>query len=88
MAAYDVTDKEKAKELNLFILEVEAAEYAVIPVKGSIPDSIHKAWKYALEVFFPETGYRHSGAPDFEVYREGDMYHPDYEMELWIPIIK
>lgn len=88
MAAYDVTDKEKAKELNLFILEVEAAEYVVIPVKGSIPDSIHKAWKYVLEVFFPETGYRHSGAPDFEVYREGDMYHPDYEMELWIPIIK
>mgnify|MGYP002131834788 CR=1 FL=1 len=44
--------------------------------------------KYVLEVFFPETGYRHSGAPDFEVYAEGEMDSPDYEMELWIPIVK
>ena len=61
---------------------------AIVPVKGAIPASIHHAWKYVLEVFFPETGYRHSGAPDFEVYTEGDMSSPDYQMELWIPVIK
>lgn len=88
MAGYDVTDQRKAKALGLTIMEIEAAEYAVIPVKGPIPGSIHRAWKYVLEVFFPETGYRHSGTPDFEVYAEGDMYSPDYEMELWIPISK
>lgn len=88
MAGYDVTDQRKAKALGLTIMEIEAAEYAVIPVKGPIPGSIHQAWKYVLEVFFPETGYRHSGAPDFEVYAEGDMHSPDYEMELWIPISK
>ncbi|RRD31902.1 AraC family transcriptional regulator [Streptococcus minor] len=88
MAGYDVTDQRKAKALGLTIMEIEAAEYAIIPVKGPIPGSIHQAWKYVLEVFFPETGYRHSGAPDFEVYAEGDMDSPDYEMELWIPIVK
>ena len=88
MAGYDVTDQEKAKALGLTIMEIEATEYAIIPVKGSIPGSIHQAWKYVLEIFFPETGYRHSGAPDFEVYAEGDMDSPDYEMELWIPIVK
>lgn len=88
MAAYDVVDKSKAEELGLFIKDIPAAEYAIVPVKGPIPASIHNAWKYVLEVFFPETGYRHSGAPDFEVYTEGDMSSPDYQMELWIPVIK
>ena len=88
MAAYDVVDKAKAEELGLFIKDILAAEYAIVPVKGAIPTSIHHAWKYVLEVFFPETGYRHSGAPDFEVYSEGNMSSPDYQMELWIPVIK
>ena len=45
-------------------------------------------WKYAMEVFFPEHGYAHSGKPDFEYYYEGDMDSKDYKMELWIPITK
>lgn len=88
IAAYDVTDKAKAEEMGLSIKEIAEAEYAIVPVKGPIPESIHHAWKYVLEIFFPETGYRHSGAPDFEVYSEGDMSSPDYQMELWIPVIK
>lgn len=88
MAGYQVTDKEKAHALNLSILDIAEAEYAIIPVKGAIPASLHQAWKYVLEVFFPETGYRHSGAPDFEVYAEGDMHSPDYEMEIWVPVVK
>ena len=88
MAAYDVAYKAKAEELGLSIKEISEAEYAIVPVKGAIPASIHHAWKYVLEVFFPETGYRHSGAPDFEVYTEGDMSSPDYQMELWIPVVK
>ena len=88
IAAYDVTDKTKAEELDLSIKDIPTAEYAIVPVKGPIPASIHHAWKYVLEIFFPETGYRHSGAPDFEVYSEGDMSSPDYQMELWIPVIK
>lgn len=88
MVAYNVMDKAKAEELDLSIKDIPAAEYAIVPVKDSVPASIHNAWKYVLEVFFPETGYRHSGTPDFEVYSEGDMSSPDYQMELWIPVIK
>ena len=88
IAAYGVTDKAKAEELGLSIKEIAEAEYAIVPVKGPIPESIHHAWKYVLEIFFPETGYRHSGAPDFEVYFKGDMSSPDYQMELWIPVIR
>ena len=88
IAAYDVTDKTKAEELDLSIKDILTAEYAIVPVNGAIPTSIQHAWKYVLEIFFPETGYRHSGAPDFEVYTEGDMSSPDYQMELWIPVVK
>ena len=81
-------DIEKAEEMGLEIVEVAAAEYAVVELTGKIPDSIHAGWKYLFEVFFPEQGYRHSGKPDFEVYSEGDMYSETYKMELWVPIVK
>lgn len=48
MAGYDVTDQRKAKALGLTIMEIEATEYAVIPVKGPIPGSIHQAWKFSF----------------------------------------
>lgn len=54
MAAYDVTDKAKAEELGLSIKEIAEAEYAIVPVKGPIPESIHHAWKYVLEIFSPK----------------------------------
>ena len=88
MAGYIVNDVDKAIGMGLDVLEVEEAEYAVVELTGSVPDCIHNGWKYAMEVFFPEHGYVHSGKPDFEYYYEGDMHSKDYKMELWIPITK
>lgn len=88
MAAYIITDKDKAKSMGLDVLEIKENEYAVVELTGSVPECIHKGWKYVMEVFFPEQGYRHSESPDFEYYYDGDMYSPDYRMELWIPIVK
>lgn len=88
MAAFDVADVAKAENLGLDILEIPKAEYAVVQIKGAIPQSILEGWKYVVEVFFPEQGYRHAGTPDFEAYTEGDMTKEDYEMELWVPIVK
>ena len=88
MAGYIVEDIEKAKEMGLDILEVEETEYAVVELKGSVPDCIHAGWKYFLQVFCPENGYEHSGKPDFEYYLQGDMVSEEYCMELWIPIVK
>ncbi|NLW43450.1 MAG: AraC family transcriptional regulator [Tissierellia bacterium] len=88
MAAYDVKDKDLAEKMNLEIIEIPENEYAIVELKGEVPKCIHEGWKYIMEVFFPEHGYMHSGAPDFEVYKEGDMNSFDYEMELWVPIKK
>ena len=86
MAAYDIKDIDQAGRLGLDSLKVEAADYAVLKIRGSVPNCILEGWKYVFEVFFPEEAYKHSGKPDFEVYSEGDMSREDYEMELWIPI--
>ena len=88
MAGYIVNDVDKATSMDLDVLEVEEAEYAVVELVGSVPECIHNGWKYAMEVFFPEHGYIHSEKPDFEYYYEGDMHSKDYKMELWIPITK
>ncbi|MFC2423176.1 MAG: AraC family transcriptional regulator [Fusobacterium polymorphum] len=88
MAGYIITDIGKAESMGLDIIKVKEAEYAVVELNGSVPECIHKGWKYVMEVFFPEHGYIHSGSPDFEYYYEGDMHSPEYKMELWIPIKK
>ena len=88
IAGYIITNVDRAKNMGLYVLEVNEAEYAIVELNGEVPDCIHKGWKYVMEVFFPEHGYIHSGSPDFEYYYEGDMYSKDYRMELWIPITK
>ena len=63
-------------------------EYAVVQLKGSVPNCIHQGWKYVMGTFFPEQGYCYADTPDFEAYSEGDMYSKSYTMELWVPIVK
>ena len=87
-AAYDCRDAQKATELGLSVIHIPEAEYAVVQLKGPVPDCIHKGWKYVMETFFPEQGYCHAGTPDIEAYSEGDMYSKNYTMELWVPIVK
>ena len=53
--------------MGLDVLEVEEAEYAVVELVGSVPECIHNGWKYAMEVFFPEHGYVHSGKSDLNI---------------------
>lgn len=87
MAGFDVVDEQKARALGLEILEVPAAQYAILTLVGPMPRSIHEGWQYMMGTFFPEQGYQHAGTPDFEVYHEGDMSAADYTMELWVPIV-
>lgn len=88
LAGYDASDGAAARELGLDVFEIPENEYAIVTLEGPIPACIHQGWKYLMESFLPEHGYRHSGAPDFEVYGTGDMYADDYKMELWVPVEK
>ena len=88
MAGTDVVDAQRAEQLGLQVLQVPEAEYAVVQLKGPMPECIHQGWQYLMGSFFPQQGYRHAGTPDFEVYAEGDMRSADYRMELWVPVIR
>lgn len=88
LAGYGASDGAAARGRGLDVVEVPENEYAVVALVGPVPECIHRGWKYVMESFLPEHGYRHSGAPDFEAYGPGDMYATDYEMELWVPIAR
>ncbi|WP_235860746.1 AraC family transcriptional regulator [Peptoniphilus porci] len=88
LAGFDVKDERKAKDLGLEILNIPEKEYAILSLKGSMPECIHEGWKYIISYFFPKEGYRHDESPDFEVYGNGNPTSEDYEMELWVPIVR
>ncbi|PID28737.1 MAG: AraC family transcriptional regulator [Candidatus Cloacimonadota bacterium] len=88
MAGFDVNNRELAISNGLEILEIPETDYAIIPLKGKVPDCIHKGWEYVMGTFFPENGLKHAGTPDLEVYGKGDMNSDEYEMELWVPVEK
>lgn len=88
MAAFDVLDRDLARQLDLEVLEVGAARYLVLEIQGSVPGSIHAGWDWLMNEYFPESELTHAGTPDFEFYLPGDMTSPDYKMELWVPVIE
>lgn len=69
-------------------MEVLPGEYAVVQVTGPVPESIHAGLDYLSNRFLPEHGYQHTGMPEFEVYGEGNISQPDYQMDLWVPVEK
>ena len=81
MAGYIIIDVDQARSMDLDVLEVEEAEYAIVELTGSVPECIYNGWKYAMEVFFPEHDYVHSGKPDFE-YFEQYFCSPNHNLPL------
>lgn len=88
MAGFGASDPAQARALGLEVLEVPAAQYAVVQLHGPVPQCIHEGWEYVMGTFFPQEGFRHAGTPDFEVYHQGDLHSTDYTMELWVPVEK
>lgn len=86
IAGFDVKDEEKAKLMELDIIDVPLAEYLVVELHGAMPQSIWEGWKFVNETYFPENNFEHAGTPDFEYYLPGDPNDPDYIMELWVPV--
>ncbi len=88
MAGFDIMSEELAKAKGFEVLIIPEAEYAIIPIKGKVPDCIHEGWKYVTGIYLPEHGLKHAGTPDLEVYGDGNMDSEDYQMQLWVPVVK
>ena len=54
-------------------------------LKGSVPNCIHEGWKYVIGTFFPQQGYDNTLE---HLILKFNMYNPNYEMELWVPVVK
>lgn len=67
---------------------VPARTWAVFPCKGAMPDAIQLKWHEICAEFFPTSGYQPTCELDIEVYPDGDMSDPDYDSEIWIPVVK
>lgn len=86
MAAFDLEDEKLAEKKGMDSLEVTDHDYLVLKIIGPVPESIHQGFYYLYSEYFPNSDYKPSDLPSFEVYSDGDMSLEDYEMELWIPV--
>lgn len=87
MAGYEYTPGEPVPE-GLVLVDMPAASYAVISLRGAVPVCIHEGWGFVMEEYLPQQGLEHAGTPDFEVYYPGNVTSEEYEMELWVPVKK
>lgn len=66
---------------------VPAARYAVFRTPPASTHTfvrnIHMTWDYIYKVWFPQTGFRHTGTYEFETYCEKSR---TFTEEIWIPI--
>lgn len=67
---------------------IPKSTWAVFESIGPMPQAIQHVWQKIYEEFFPSSGYRHAGTPDFECYLEDGSSRKDYRAEVWIPIVK
>ena len=67
---------------------IPARTWAVFECKGAMPDAIQDLWHKIVSEFFPTSSYEPTYEMDIEAYRDGDMSDPNYQSEIWIPVVK
>jgi AraC family transcriptional regulator len=85
---YMIGVETKKTDATLEQLVIPASTWAVFESIGPMPDAIQRVWRSIYEDFFPSSGYRHAGTPDFESYPESGSDRQDYRCEVWIPVVK
>lgn len=78
---------EKIAENYLTVEKVPENTYAVFECKGSVLESLPKAYKYIFTEFFTTSEYQFSGVT-LESYPAGDVKSDDYSYEIWVAVKK
>jgi AraC family transcriptional regulator len=66
------------------VWEVPEQKYVVFPCTLS---TIHETYRYAFEIWFPQSGYKYSQGIDFEYYDESfDPNKEDSQLYIYIPL--
>lgn len=76
-------------------ITLPTATYGIFESRGAMPDAIQQTWQRVYREWFPQSGYEHANAPDFEVYPcfpendpRGQLDSPECYNEVWIPLKK
>ena len=84
--AHEVTSMDDIPD-GMISRTIPEAEYALFTVKGQFPKSIQDAFKYIYKEWFPNSGYKHAGTPEFEYYDQRCCQEVP-EMDIYIPVVK
>lgn len=66
---------------------VPASRYAVMTVRGKVPDALWKAMDEFYGTWLPASGYQRAEAPDFELYDSRFNDTDKSVMEVYIPLV-
>ncbi|WP_026695161.1 AraC family transcriptional regulator [Peribacillus kribbensis] len=77
---------------GLIVREFPECEYTVFTTpkasEAEFSSSIHSTWDYAIQTWFPSSGYEHGGGAEIEWYDERSSGSKDKQMDIYIPIKK
>lgn len=81
-----ISDKELPQGFSEMI--IPKTTWAIFDCHGSIPQSLHKGWKYLNEEWILKYPFKHAPCPELEWYSDGNQYSKDYLSQIWIPILE
>jgi AraC family transcriptional regulator len=68
--------------------EIPAADWAVFPSIGPMPQAIVNVLSEIYQEWLPSSSFKQATGPIIEVYPPGNPSAPDYHCEIWIPVVK
>lgn len=69
-------------------LVLKESVYGVFKSVGKMPTAIQNTIQNFHKEWLPNSGYRHTGAAEIEVYLDGDTMSDEYVSYLWVTIAK
>jgi AraC family transcriptional regulator len=67
---------------------IPSYSWAVFKCTGSMPEAIQQMWCRIYTEWLPQAKYEFLGTYDIECYTDGDIHSPDYQSEIWIPVME
>ena len=60
--------------------------YAAFTAVGDPPAAVPPVWRQIFDQWLPNSPYKHTGGPDFELYEDSGMSKDPQETDIYIPI--
>lgn len=86
---YSIMTISNQKLLPEFIeIIIPETTWVIFDCRGTVPQAIHKGWRYLNEEWLIKYPFQHARCPELEWYSEGNSFDENYLSQIWIPIIE